>query len=286
MIISATNELGQPTSLFNSTASVFSYTAAIATDPSSGRIAVADANSKRVWVVSPDTTSALPLDYQFSCPHGVAFDARGNLLVSDRHANTITVFDGKGRLTKEITRTTTDIIRPVGIVVDGDTIIVANACDDNIRAFDYDGAHRWSIANEVTSPAALAIDRTHRLLWVSDMNEIRAFALDDGLKPTHTITGNMLTRGLAVDRQGMLHVSDGDGYYIYERVRDDDGGVDYMRILEDLRLPCPPHPLGLAVTEHGVVLLCYGAKIEVIPPFESATREIACAVIPKGIVVD
>ena len=121
-------------------------------------------------------------------------------------------------------------------------------------------------------PAALAADAKHGLLWVADVHTgtVRGFNLETymQLPMRHAIEGFHSPRALAVDSRGLLHVSDANGYYIYEYVTDEFGlPVGFLRILEDAKFSA-----ALAITEapDGNILLANGTTIAVISPIEIA----------------
>ncbi len=276
LLICAVNELGHPASLLDSARSIFANASFIATDVD-GRLAITDADANKVWVVSPDGEVAFCLEAEFHHPHGVAFDDESRILVADRKGHSIRVFDRHGAHLRDFgPQDGGSTFGPLGIAIAPDgTILVAEDSGGSVQAFDPDGASRW-IHDGFGCPTALAVDAKHNTLWVADWTKdtVTGFEFVDKehLRPCHTLTGFWRPHGLAVDSRGLLHVSDGKGYYIYERVTDDDGTDVYLRILEDPRFKSPPFASGIAEARDGSILVCHGPRVAVVPPMQLAER--------------
>ena len=283
VIISATDAHGAPAPLLDH---LFSRPSAVAADPATGDIAVADAGG-RVWVVSIDLERAFPLHGATlpANPSGVAFDGeRGTLLVTDRQTHRLLAFDrDSGAFEREIGRgrgiTAGHMLEPLAVVVhEGVAVVAEGGPTDRLQAFGIDtGLSLWTYPPEensstaFTTPTALAVDAPRRLLWVADANGVRAFDIDgvDGPQLRHELADVHCPRGLAVCRRGLLHVTDARGYTVYERVVGDDGITLHIPIHTDQQL-CGAR--GIAEADDGGILVCHGQRVAVVPPVQLAER--------------
>jgi DNA-binding beta-propeller fold protein YncE len=265
--------------LLNSPHSIFANSTFVAAHPN-GHLAVSDADTKKVWIVSTDYENAYSLDSGFCRPHGVAFDREGNLLVADRNLNKIRVFANDGKFIRDFGQEGSalgSMHGPLGIAVAPDgTIFVTEAEGGRVQAFDPAGTARW-IYPHFECPTAIAFNATQNTLWVADWtkNTVTGFELDatEHLLPRHTLEGFTNPHGLAVDTRGLLHVTDANGYYVYERVADADTSVLYLRILENAQLAGPPNPSGIAEAKDGNIIVCHGPSVLTLPPIQFAERE-------------
>ena len=283
ILISATNELGQPASLFNTTASIFS-TAAFAAVDADNLIVVTDSQARKVWIISRDTEAAFALDAEFLSPQGVAFDSKDRILIADRHAHTIKAFTKQGEFIEDIGRRGVGQNRlggPLGIVVDplDGTIIVSEYDQHRLQAFDADGESLWLFGDEgdgdteFTGPADMVIDPVHRLLWVADhcSGRVRAFKLDNSLDIVYTLTGFKKPHGLTIDARGLLYVTDSRAYHVFERVIETETrAVLYLKIHESAHFDS--HPSGIADLGRGEMLVCAGPSVVVTKPLQIADR--------------
>ena len=284
VIISATDAHGAPAPLLDH---LFSRPSAVAADPATGDIAVADAGG-RVWVVSIDLERAFPLHGATlpANPSGVAFDGeRGVLLVTDRQTHRLLAFNrDSGAFEREIGRgrgiTAGHMLEPLAVVVhEGVAVVAEGGPTDRLQAFGIDtGLSLWTYPQEedsptvaLTTPTALAVDAPRRLLWVADANGVRAFDIDgvDGPQLRHELADVHCPRGLAVCRRGLLHVTDARGYTVYERVVGDDGITLHIPIHTDPQL-CGAR--GIAEADDGGILVCHGQRVAVVPPVQLAER--------------
>ena len=281
VIISATDAHGAPAPLLDS---LFSNPSAVAADPATGDIAVADAGG-RVWVVSIDLERAFPLHGATlpANPSGVAFDGeRGVLLVTDRQTHRLLAFDrDSGAFEREIGRgrgiTAGRMLDPLAVVVHEGVAVVAEGTTHRLQAFCIDtGLSLWTFPQDddpttLATPTALAIDAPRRLLWVADSNGVRAFDIDgvDGPQLRHEVADVHCPRSLAVCRRGLLHVIDARGYAVYERVVGDDGVVLHIPIHANPQL-CGAR--GIAEDDDGGILVCHGQRVAVLPPVQLAER--------------
>ena len=277
----ATNASGHLSSLLDDPHSIFTNASFVATD-TDGRIAITDADARKVWIVSADRTHAHPLEYAFDSPHGVAFDSEGRILVADRKTQLIHIFNKDGTLLRGFGGRGSTIgcmYGPLGIAAAPDgTIYVTEGEGGRLQAFHADGTARWFYPH-FSCPTAVAFDAAHNVLWAADWTTgtVTAFEFHDAehLRPRHTLPGFWRPHGLAVDSRGLLHVSDGKGYYIYERVADADDSEDvqYLRILEDERFAGPPFASGIAEAKNGDILVCHGPRVATIAPIQIAQRK-------------
>jgi DNA-binding beta-propeller fold protein YncE len=114
-----------------------------------GDVYVPDTNYQRVMVYSPDGQLLRHWGElgtgpgQFIYPTDIAFDARGNIFVSEYGDNDrIQVFAPDGKFLYQIGRFGSgegEFNRPQSMVIDGDTIYVADACNHRLQVFKTDG---------------------------------------------------------------------------------------------------------------------------------------------------
>ncbi len=78
---------------------------------------------------------------QFIVPHAIAIDARGRVLVADRHNNRIQIFDQEGKYLTEWD----DVILPTDIYIDQDQVVYIAELHPRLSIFDLDGnlLARW-----------------------------------------------------------------------------------------------------------------------------------------------
>lgn len=122
-----------------------------------GNVYIADTHYQRVMVYAPNGTllrqwgSPGQGPGQFIFPTDVAFDADGNVYVSEYGGNDrIQVFDGQGNLLRQIGRFGDgpgEFSRPQSIVIVGWDLYVADSCNHRIQLLDLDGTHRRTIGS-------------------------------------------------------------------------------------------------------------------------------------------
>lgn len=114
-----------------------------------GNVYVADTHYARVMVFRPDGKllrqwgSMGTGPGQFTYPTDVAFDSRGQIYVSEYGGNDrIQVFDGEGKFVSQFGREGCkegEFCRPQSMLIDGDVLYVADACNHRIQVFKTDG---------------------------------------------------------------------------------------------------------------------------------------------------
>ncbi|MEF8778856.1 MAG: peptidyl-alpha-hydroxyglycine alpha-amidating lyase family protein [Natronomonas sp.] len=90
---------------------------------------------------------------EFRLPHSIHHDGEDRIWVTDRENSRIQIFDTDGEFLTEWT----DLIRPTGLAIDGETVYVAELCR-RLSVFTIDGKllARWGNENHPDDPLFLA----------------------------------------------------------------------------------------------------------------------------------
>jgi ABC-type Fe3+ transport system permease subunit/DNA-binding beta-propeller fold protein YncE len=158
-----------------------------------GNLYVPDTHYHRVIVYSPDGKELRQWGRfgnepgQFIYPTDIAFDARGNVFVSEYGDNDrIQVFDPAGKFLYQFGHFGSglgEFNRPQSIVIDGDTLYAADACNHRIAVFKIDGTFVRNFGKigsnlgELRFPYGLDIDSQGRLV-VCEFGNNRVQLLD------------------------------------------------------------------------------------------------------------
>lgn len=197
---------------------------AVCTD-GADRVFVADSSAKIVHVFDLNSRhyaqwKPKEKEPQFSQPVGIAWDARGRLLVSDSVAGTIFVLDGQGRYQGQIGKGA--LKRPCGISVQPATgrIYVADSAAHQIVIFSPTGeevarlGRRGTSPGEFNFPIDVTVDHQGRI-YVADALNSRVQQIAPDLKTFRVIAGRGDTPGsfaqpkcLSVDNEDHLYVVD------------------------------------------------------------------------------
>lgn len=127
-----------------------------------GLLYVADTHYQRVVVFKPDGTEVRRFGKpgmgpgEFIFPTDIAFDASGNVYVSEYgDHDRIQVFAPSGEYLREIGSFGTgdgQFVRPQSMVIDGDTLYVADACNHRIAVFTTSGKFLRNLGKPGSAP--------------------------------------------------------------------------------------------------------------------------------------
>jgi sugar lactone lactonase YvrE len=153
-------------------------------------------------------------------PYGVAVAPDGRMYVADTVSRRVFVFDAELKTVGFLGENGgARLSRPIGVAVDEHgTVFVADGMLRRVFAFAPDGRMTLAIGHEgeLTNPSGLAVDSTHKRLYVADAakHQILSYSTVDGSAgPTLGTRGadpgqfNFPTN-LAVDARGRLYVTD------------------------------------------------------------------------------
>ncbi len=195
------------------------------------RVYMSDYVAGLVRAFAPDGTPAGTIGSpgsgpgQFLGPHGLAFDAAGNLLVADTDNHRIQVFDPAGNLVGSFGRYGTaegSVRNPVDLAVGPDgRIWVSDAQNHRVQVFDSAGQWAMTVGGPGSGPGQFAGPRGIALLPSGN------FAIaDEGNSRVHVVSpaGQFLAtwplpwrgirpgpRGIMVEPSGRVHVADANG---------------------------------------------------------------------------
>ena len=151
-------------------------------------------------------------------PVGIAVCANGDIVVTERIGNCITIFNKKGEKIRSIKRTTLgEFNNPYGVAISNDGHILVTD-DHRLQKLTTDGVcvqlvgsgNRGNGPLEFNLPRGIAVHPTTRHIFVADYinDRIQVFNGAD-LSFSHTIRHRNITRpwGIAVDSEGYLYIT-------------------------------------------------------------------------------
>ena len=172
----------------------FSYIAAVAVHPITGRIYVAEwEENNRIQILNKDFSFYKKFGCsgigpgQFQCPSGIAFDSEGNVFVADCNNGRIQVFTCDGEYIREFGKQGRKEERlglPMGLCMDhtADVLYVTDVLKHRVSVFTTKGEFGRSFGScgagpgEFNKPQGIAVDE-FRFVYVSDTlnNRIQVF---------------------------------------------------------------------------------------------------------------
>ena len=172
----------------------FSYPAAVAVHPLTGRIYVAEwQENNRVQILNHDfsfykvfgTSGSGPGEFQ--CPSGIAFDTEGHVYVADCNNARIQVFTGEGDYVREFGKRGKKegkLGLPMGLCMDhtSDVLYVTDVLNHRVSVFTTQGqfgrcfGHHGTGPGQFNKPQGIAVDE-FRFVYVSDTlnNRVQVF---------------------------------------------------------------------------------------------------------------
>jgi DNA-binding beta-propeller fold protein YncE len=201
-----------------------------------GNIYVADAGNGRIQKFAPDRTFLTSwlsegrivdsqllvtgrgtqgvVDRPPLCPGAIAVDGQGRVVVSDRGASKIEVFDPGGRPLATGTETS---MRPEGVALDSAGTIWVADNGNRVLQFTADAQllAQWDLSGrgdtEYSIPLGIAVDRQGRVFVSDQRQRVQVFALDGtfiGAWGSPGVAAGQFTDpvGLALDGQGHVYV--------------------------------------------------------------------------------
>jgi DNA-binding beta-propeller fold protein YncE len=170
-------------------------------------------------LLGQDAAAGTPADTLVK-PYAIAVGPTGRVYVTDTAVRRVFVFDPDARTLSYVGDSGTGkLTKPTGVAADEDgTVFVADATLNRVFGYASDGRLVIAIGKdgELKSPAGLAVDSTHKYLYVADTAEHKVLCystVDGSLVRTMGKRGgdagefNFLTN-LFVDARGRLFVSD------------------------------------------------------------------------------
>lgn len=151
----------------------------------------------------------------FSIPHGLAFDASGNLFVGDVSLNQVFKFDPLGHPTT-FADSSAGLAAPYGMAFDASgNLFVANPGFNSILKFQPNGSVTTFANSGVNSPSDVVFDRDGNLYAVNDGNgtveKFTSGGADQGVFASAPLQSPL---GARFDSSGQLYVSDFAHSYI------------------------------------------------------------------------
>jgi DNA-binding beta-propeller fold protein YncE len=152
-----------------------------------------------------------------SAPVSLSLDDHGRLYVADSLRHMIDIYDAGGNFIHSIQPPIEGGWVPVGVQVDGQTLLVAgaNQSTEGIIALSLDGQLQFQLGKhgEVATGDGFyepnkAVTDALRRIYISDSMNQRVAVFDSGRKFLYSIPGFNLPRGMAVDRDQKLYVVD------------------------------------------------------------------------------
>jgi DNA-binding beta-propeller fold protein YncE len=201
----------------------------IAINPVDGTVAVSDTMAKQVYVYTANGTykrTVRPAGVKAWTPLGVAYDAQGNLLVSDVGGKThsVLVLDGQDKVLRTLAPEDQAFSFPNGITVNADgDVFVADSNNGRLIAFDKDGrmlgsANRGVAEGDLGLPRGVAADNGDRIYVVDTTNQmVKTYKLrDDGSLAYIGFFGDEgiddglfeYPNGVATDNRSTVYVTD------------------------------------------------------------------------------
>ncbi len=182
-------------------------------------------------------------DGQFEDPTGLAFDATGNIYISDQYNHRIIKFDSSGIFVSQFGSYGTgdgQFNYPQGIAIDSTgNIFVADTYNHRIQKFDASGLYlarfgaQGSGDGQLSYPTSLIVDSSN-IVWVVDNynNRIQKFVAD-GASSTYSEVINKLVC---------------ESTYHYRAYATNDVGTSYGDDKTFITAICSPGPTGIVVT--------------------------------------
>ena len=197
--------------------------AGIAVTPDGSKIYVGESGGQRLVKVfdkdgkSLATFTAPGAQPGSSAPVSLSLDDQGRVFVADSIRHVIDVYDAGGNFKKSIEPPFKEGWAPVGVDVEGKTVLVAgrNSAAEGIFAMTLDGELQFQLghhgedgtADGFYQPDKAVMDDQGRI-YVSDSMNQRVAVFDAGRKFLYDIPGFNLPRGLAIGDDQKLYVVD------------------------------------------------------------------------------
>lgn len=200
---------------------------------------------------------------QFMRPHGIDFDSKGNVYVTDRDLNNVQKFTSDGKFILKWGKNGTEegeFIYPYSVVIDkSDNVYVVDKDNNRIQKFYSNGTfiqkwgpiHAPGSLDAFNKPEAMAIDPTSGNIFITDTFNNRIvkvdsdfnFILDWGQNGTDEGDFNH-PHGIGVDSSGNVYVNelnaariqkfDSDGNFIKQWGSEGTGNGEFTLALEHL----------------------------------------------------
>lgn len=170
-------------------------------------------------------------DESLASPVGVAFDAKGNVLVSDSVNARVYIFSSKGEYLRELGNGMVKFLRPAGIAVasNGD-IYVVDVLAHKLKKFDKAGSYlgefpRDGSGEPLNLPSNVAVDKTGSVYVTDSMNfTVKKYDHDGNYVRSFGEVGDApgsfaRPRGVAVDSDLNVYVVDAsfDNFQIFDQ---------------------------------------------------------------------
>ncbi len=168
-----------------------------------GRYLYVSSLDGRIRRVAPDGTTEVFVE-GLNWPHGVAFDANGNLLVADQGRDRIARFAPDGT---ELAPFTVQINAPVGLDFDHQgNLFVSERSSGDVKKFGPDGTLLGTIAT-VRGAFDLAVDHEGNVNVGSRSGHVERYTPDGTLLASLTVEPRQGVEGLAFDSANNLYVA-------------------------------------------------------------------------------
>ncbi|HEX8918695.1 MAG TPA: hypothetical protein VF898_09335 [Chloroflexota bacterium] len=154
-----------------------------------------------------------PLD----APVSAALDSEGRLFVADAFRHAITIFDAGGNFKKSVTFSGDQDWIPIGIHIDGKTLLVAgyDTANHGVRGLNLDGQTLFRFGRDgegdeggIFASAGKAVTDSRGRIYVTDSMKARVAVFDQDRKFLYNIAGFAMATGLGIDQDDRLYVVD------------------------------------------------------------------------------
>ena len=193
----------------------------VTVDQRHDQIVVADGNNHRIQIFDEQGAFLLAFglngdgDGQFSYPRGVVVDQRGNYVVSDSGNHRVQIFNSLGQFVRKFgsygkQNGQMDSPWGVGLLSNGN-IVVSENHGGRLQNFDPEGNFVRIVSYRFSFPQELFVDSDDTIL-VADAETcgIEVFHQNGHCLKTIEHKGSFLPRGVCMDREGRIIISEGD----------------------------------------------------------------------------